>query len=133
MALAAGVRDRGLPGMQRSTSTGSMKTRRTSSVNSKRGSHAGAWDRGGGGLPSSASLLAGSSRISLAAFYLVVFASGCAMTAWLLSLSPQGALERGPAGARLAVLVKPGGESVSRRSLYTAGSGGAHYIYLLSG
>ncbi len=117
--------------MQRSTSTGSMKIRRSSSVNIKRGSHAGAWERGGGLPGAGASALAGSSRLSLAAFYLVVFASGCFMTAWLLSLSPQGALERGPAGARLAVLVKPGGESVSRRSLYTAGSGGAHYTLIL--
>uniref|UniRef100_A0A383W2H7 O-fucosyltransferase family protein n=1 Tax=Tetradesmus obliquus TaxID=3088 RepID=A0A383W2H7_TETOB len=44
------------------------------------------------------------------------------MTAWLLSLSPQSQLERST-GSRLTVLVKPG-DSVSRRSLYTAGSGG---------
>ena len=63
-----------------------------------------------------------SSRIRVISFYLIVFASGCCMTAWLLSLSPQSQLERST-GSRLTVLVKPG-DSVSRRSLYTAGSGG---------
>jgi hypothetical protein len=92
----------------------SMKIRRSSSVNLRRPGSYSAY-----GAPSSSPSYA---RIKIISFYLIVFASGCCMTAWLLSLSPQSQLERST-GSRLTVLVKPG-HSVSRRSLYTAGSGG---------
>eukprot|EP00879_Flechtneria_rotunda_P013450 GHRR01014043.1.p1 GENE.GHRR01014043.1~~GHRR01014043.1.p1 ORF type:complete len:592 (+),score=161.63 GHRR01014043.1:229-2004(+) len=91
----------------------SMKIRRNSSVNLRR-----PYSAYGQPLPSPQW-----SRFRVILFYLVVFASGCCMTAWLLSLSPQSQLETSAAATRLSVLVKPG-DSVSRRGLYTAGTAG---------
>lgn len=67
-------------------------------------------------------------RLRVLSFYFVVFTSGCAMTAYLLSLSPQPQLERSVAASRLSMLVpKPDintASVVSRRGLYTSDTGG---------
>ena len=66
-------------------------------------------------------------RLRVLSFYFVVFASGCAMTAYLLSLSPQAQLD-GADGTKLSVLSAKNSRStasaLSRRGLYTSGTGG---------
>jgi hypothetical protein len=60
------------------------------------------------------------SRLRVLSFYLIVFVSGCLLTGFLLSMSPQQSLER--SSARL-MLQHPAG-TIHRRGLYTAGTGG---------
>lgn len=72
-----------------------------------------------------------SSRLRVLSFYLTVFISGCLLTGFLLSMSPQQTLER--SSSRL-MLQHPAG-TVHRRGLYTAGTGGewkicAIWVYL---
>jgi hypothetical protein len=67
-------------------------------------------------------------RLRMLSFYFVVFASGCAMTAYLLSLSPQAQLEGAATGTKLSVLSAKSsggaGSALSRRGLYTSGTAG---------
>lgn len=68
-------------------------------------------------------------RLRALSFYLVVFALGCAFSAYLLSLGPQAQLERTTAVTKLSVLVtNPEGgaqtATLSRRGLYTSNTGG---------
>jgi hypothetical protein len=72
--------------------------------------------RGGGGDGAGAALW--STRLRLLSFYLTVFISGCLLTGFLLSLSPQQQLERTSARVMLQHTGAGG-----RRGLY-AGTGG---------
>lgn len=104
---------------------GSMKIRRTNSKSYSRnnliayglGPHHDRRDSRDGPTAMSHSL---SSRLKVLSFYLTVFISGCLLTGFLLSMSPQQPLER--SSARL-MLQHPAG-TVHRRGLYTAGTGG---------
>jgi hypothetical protein len=69
------------------------------------------------------------SRLRVASFYLTVFISGCLLTGFLLSMSPQQSLER--SSSRL-MLQHPAG-SVHRRGLYTAGTGGKWHLGVIQG
>lgn len=98
-------------------SNGSMKIRRNNSKsysNRSLASYAHPYDR----APRDGYSI--SSRLRVLSFYLTVFISGCLLTGFLLSMSPQQSLER--SSARL-MLQHPGG-TVHRRGLYTAGTGG---------
>lgn len=65
-----------------------------------------------------------SGRLRVLSFYLTVFISGCLLTGFLLSMSPQQPVER--SSARL-MLQHPAG-TVHRRGLYTAGTGGRCFM-----
>lgn len=60
-------------------------------------------------------------RLRVLSFYLTVFISGCLLTGFLLSLSPQTQLERTP--ARVMLAQHPAG-ALHRRGLYTASTSG---------
>lgn len=70
------------------------------------------------------------SRLRVASFYLTVFISGCLLTGFLLSMSPQQSLER--SSSRL-MLQHPAAGTVHRRGLYTAGTGGKWYQGMIRG